>query len=319
MPRSGGELPGEAAALAAFRDASRFGRRDGAGCGERRRRDPARRPGSRRSRARYASVRCARPRSAARAGAARCATAWSSRSRDARSAEWRSPRVRACFPARSAAMAPRLRPRPSRRRPLPRSWVRVCPGQRAVRVPVRLTRPDPEPGVLGAARRGGNRNGTGWPERPRGRPEHGERRSGQQWGSGGGAEDGTGGQEQPGSSGGGSTGDWYAKSLQACRDHRAGKLDKESEQSLIRLAKGEENLERFCDRLLDKPGQDGGAGAEATTATAARATARAAAVAVAVAVATRSKERAAGFAAVGLLREGLSDGCGNRRRPLPDR
>ena len=56
---------------------------------------------------------------------------------------------------------------------------------------------------------------------------------------------------------GGAGGDWYAKTLKACRDYREGKLDDERRTRLEALAKGARNLDRFCDRLLDGEGARG--------------------------------------------------------------
>lgn len=75
-----------------------------------------------------------------------------------------------------------------------------------------------------------------------------------------GATQGSGGQDGDGASGdtdnSGDTGDrtaaWYAKTLKACRDYRDGKLDDESRSRLEALAKGARNLDRFCDRMLDE-------------------------------------------------------------------
>lgn len=55
---------------------------------------------------------------------------------------------------------------------------------------------------------------------------------------------------------GSGAGTWYAKTLKACRDYRDGKLDDDRRTRLETLAKGARNLDRFCDRLLDgKAGQ----------------------------------------------------------------
>ncbi|MFF4083384.1 hypothetical protein ACFYZN_28840 [Streptomyces sp. NPDC001777] len=70
----------------------------------------------------------------------------------------------------------------------------------------------------------------------------------------------------PDYSGGGSSGEWYAKALKACRDYRNGNLDDDRRRKLETLAKGARNLERFCDRVLEgadkggngTPGSDGG-------------------------------------------------------------
>ncbi|PZT77996.1 MULTISPECIES: hypothetical protein [unclassified Streptomyces] len=56
-------------------------------------------------------------------------------------------------------------------------------------------------------------------------------------------------------SNGGATG-WYAKTVAACRDYRAGRIDDERRDRLEALAKGARNLDRFCDRMLgDQDGQ----------------------------------------------------------------
>ncbi|MEU1433511.1 hypothetical protein ABZ438_05395 [Streptomyces sp. NPDC005786] len=75
-----------------------------------------------------------------------------------------------------------------------------------------------------------------------------------------GATKGSAGQDGDGTSGDsdttGDTGDktsaWYAKTLKACRAYRDGKLDDESRSRLEALAKGARNLDRFCDRMLDQ-------------------------------------------------------------------
>ncbi|MFI7365941.1 hypothetical protein ACIBO4_27740 [Streptomyces sp. NPDC050149] len=89
----------------------------------------------------------------------------------------------------------------------------------------------------------------------------------------GGAEDkqsaGTGATPSPGGKDGdGTSGDsgdeasWYAKTLKACRDYRDGNLDDERKKRLEALAKGARNLDRFCDRMLDQADgkNDDGAG-----------------------------------------------------------
>ncbi|MFD3971397.1 hypothetical protein [Streptomyces cyaneofuscatus] len=68
--------------------------------------------------------------------------------------------------------------------------------------------------------------------------------------------------ERPGGSGGqgDQDGNWYEKSVKACKAFRDGTLDERSRRHLIQLAKGEENLERFCDRLLGGGGSGGPGG-----------------------------------------------------------
>ncbi|WP_406093386.1 hypothetical protein [Streptomyces sp. NBC_01013] len=91
----------------------------------------------------------------------------------------------------------------------------------------------------------------------------GDNRSGDVGGDATGGADATtgpGGQEGDGTAGDadGRTSTWYAKSLKACRDYRDGKLDDERRTRLEALAKGARNLDRFCDRLLDQAdGQSG--------------------------------------------------------------
>ncbi|MET7642806.1 hypothetical protein ABZS83_03965 [Streptomyces sp. NPDC005426] len=70
---------------------------------------------------------------------------------------------------------------------------------------------------------------------------------------------------QDGQDGDGASGDtedkssaWYAKTLKACRDYRNGKLDDERKKRLEALAKGAHNLDRFCDRLLNQAGGKNG-------------------------------------------------------------
>ncbi|MFJ8446905.1 hypothetical protein [[Kitasatospora] papulosa] len=52
----------------------------------------------------------------------------------------------------------------------------------------------------------------------------------------------------------------YRKSLTACRAYREDTLSREEESRLLELAGGESNLDRFCDRLLGVGGRDGGDG-----------------------------------------------------------
>lgn len=65
---------------------------------------------------------------------------------------------------------------------------------------------------------------------------------------------------QPGTSPGGTSGAWYAKTLKACRDYRDGKLDDDRRSRLEALAKGARNLDRFCERMLDTAGDNRGSG-----------------------------------------------------------
>ncbi|MCX4674747.1 hypothetical protein OG413_05315 [Streptomyces sp. NBC_01433] len=64
-------------------------------------------------------------------------------------------------------------------------------------------------------------------------------------------------EDRPDGSGDATSGKWYEKSVKACRAYRDGKLDDSSRRRLIQLAKGEKNLKRFCDRLLDEEDGNG--------------------------------------------------------------
>lgn len=75
-------------------------------------------------------------------------------------------------------------------------------------------------------------------------------------GSTGGTRDGTDGREAPGRS----PAEAYRKSVKACLDHREDALSREGERRLLDLAGGERNLDRFCDRLLGEGGRNGGSG-----------------------------------------------------------
>ncbi|MFC9948149.1 hypothetical protein [Streptomyces pratensis] len=71
-----------------------------------------------------------------------------------------------------------------------------------------------------------------------------------------GTEDGTDGREVPGRS----PAEVYEKSVKACRAYREDRLSREEERRLLELADGESNLARFCDRLLNPIDRDGGSG-----------------------------------------------------------
>ncbi|MER6503366.1 hypothetical protein ABT218_29445 [Streptomyces sp. NPDC001455] len=65
--------------------------------------------------------------------------------------------------------------------------------------------------------------------------------------------------EKPGK---GTSGRWYAEAKRACRDYRDGDLDDDGRRALEAMAKGARNLERFCDRILtkDEKGRNGQGG-----------------------------------------------------------
>ncbi|MFJ2583353.1 hypothetical protein [Streptomyces sp. NPDC087538] len=72
--------------------------------------------------------------------------------------------------------------------------------------------------------------------------------------------------EQPETPGKNSSADWYAKALQACRDYRDGNLSEKRRRRLEALANGAENLDRFCDRVIERSekgqGNQGGDGGD---------------------------------------------------------
>ncbi|MGW7053765.1 hypothetical protein [Streptomyces sp. NPDC054887] len=52
--------------------------------------------------------------------------------------------------------------------------------------------------------------------------------------------------------------DWYRETVRACRDHRSGSLAPDHERRLEEAARGADRVERFCDHLLDgSDGRDG--------------------------------------------------------------
>ncbi|MFF3173057.1 hypothetical protein ACFVQ0_10560 [Streptomyces sp. NPDC057900] len=104
------------------------------------------------------------------------------------------------------------------------------------------------PGPTGPATDGGT--GAGKHQDPAGGVPDGTKGTGGE-GDGSGQPD----PPQPGTSGA-----WYAKTLKACRDYRDGKLDDDSRRRLEALAKGARNLDRFCERMLDAAGDKGGSG-----------------------------------------------------------
>ncbi|MFG2717250.1 hypothetical protein ACGFW5_02940 [Streptomyces sp. NPDC048416] len=79
-------------------------------------------------------------------------------------------------------------------------------------------------------------------------------------GTGPGANDGT---RQGGPSGGtegAGSAQWFAKTADDCRDYRAGRLDQDKRRSLESAAHGPAAVKTFCDLLLDGKGGSGGAG-----------------------------------------------------------
>ncbi|WP_392672184.1 hypothetical protein [Streptomyces sp. LN785] len=69
---------------------------------------------------------------------------------------------------------------------------------------------------------------------------------------------GAGSDSTPGDARAGRSGEWLERTLRACRDYRDGKLDQERRRRLETLAGGGGGLDRFCRRLVD--GEQGGNG-----------------------------------------------------------
>ncbi|MET9655814.1 hypothetical protein [Streptomyces sp. NPDC006510] len=114
----------------------------------------------------------------------------------------------------------------------------ASPGTGSTKPPADPSAPTghPDPGRSGEAkeRGGGNR-----------------KPGGAATGSAGSAENG----KRPENSGNDSSGEWYAKALKACRDYRDGTLDENRRRMLEALAKGARNLDRYCDRLIERSEQ----------------------------------------------------------------
>ncbi|WP_185298962.1 hypothetical protein [Streptomyces finlayi] len=56
------------------------------------------------------------------------------------------------------------------------------------------------------------------------------------------------------------SGEVYEKAVQACREYRAGTLDRAAKRRLVEMAKSEKNLDRFCARLDGEDDRNGGSG-----------------------------------------------------------
>ncbi|WP_179166841.1 hypothetical protein [Streptomyces sp. CB03238] len=102
-------------------------------------------------------------------------------------------------------------------------------------------------------------------DRVPGRPDHGRTGGvGGDDGSGGGPGSATGDGEGAGP-GSGPGDNWFAQTVQDCRDYRDGRLDPERKKLLEEDARGAANLKRFCDKVLDgdaqhQNGSSGGSG-----------------------------------------------------------
>ncbi|MET7629616.1 hypothetical protein [Streptomyces sp. NPDC005078] len=56
----------------------------------------------------------------------------------------------------------------------------------------------------------------------------------------------------------GTSGKWLGRTVRACRDYRDGDLDADRRRRLVVMARGAGNLDRFCKRVLERPDGDGG-------------------------------------------------------------
>ncbi|MBT2487469.1 hypothetical protein J7E96_02715 [Streptomyces sp. ISL-96] len=64
----------------------------------------------------------------------------------------------------------------------------------------------------------------------------------------------------PGDGSGTGSGDWYRKTGKACQDYRAGTLTPDRERRLEAAANGADRVDRFCDRVLDGSAKGNGTG-----------------------------------------------------------
>ncbi|MGW7200549.1 hypothetical protein [Streptomyces chryseus] len=63
-----------------------------------------------------------------------------------------------------------------------------------------------------------------------------------------------------GSGGAPGSGDWYRETVEACRDYRSGSVAPHHERRLEEAAKGADRVERFCDHVLDGSRDEDGGG-----------------------------------------------------------
>ncbi|WP_256104932.1 hypothetical protein [Streptomyces sp. ODS05-4] len=277
QPPPGRELPGEAAALAAFRAAA--GERDAraaAATG-----DATAAAGEAREEARdelgpvRLGPRPARPAPSRRAGN------WARGLRWGLAASVAGLAVGGVAVAAGTGVLPVLG---KAHEPLPSASVSAAPPSSEPPTPVAPTGsggtdPSPRPSDGGAPGPGSPSPDDSAPGPRAGDPEADPRRPGASAATPGGPEDGTAPErsESPGEdtagpgerdrgqpdAGAGAT--WLERTVRACRDYRSGKLDPDRTALLESDARGRANIERFCDRLLDSPagGEDDGDGEDA--------------------------------------------------------
>ncbi|MEU0301756.1 hypothetical protein ABZ252_20165 [Streptomyces sp. NPDC006175] len=245
---SGGELPGEAAALAAFREASRSGERAGAASPTGSTRQPDALHTVRIGAARTAPVR--RPR-------------WTRPLRYGLAVSLAGCALGGVAVAGGTGMLPA--PFGGKDAPLPAASVSAAasPEELGAEVPDAGEPPSPLPsGTPGAP------SSPAPPDVPDGGAPGGDPGTGQEGGGApdreetgrdgatGGRQDGTAVPETPGRP----PAEVLKKSVKACRAYREDTLSQEERSRIVELADGERNLDRFCDRLLGTDGRDGGSG-----------------------------------------------------------
>ncbi|MFJ8883188.1 hypothetical protein ACIRJR_07225 [Streptomyces sp. NPDC102402] len=248
---AGGELPGEAAVLAAFREASRGGRRAGAA-------SPAGRPGQQDAQHTVRigptpAVPVRRPR-------------WTRPVRYGLVVSLAGCALGGVAVAAGTGMLPA--PFGGHASPVPATSVSAAatPDELGAEVP---DAGESSPLPSAAPRTPGPPAVSDAPDGPDGGAEEDDGRTGRENGAadheggardgGDTAQDGTDGREPPRRS----PAEVYKKSVAACRGYREDSLSREEERRLLELADGEANLDRFCDRLLGTGGRgsdEGGPG-----------------------------------------------------------
>ncbi|MFJ8858220.1 hypothetical protein ACIRD8_07250 [Streptomyces sp. NPDC102451] len=245
---SGDELPGEAAVLAAFREAARGGKRAGAA-------SPA---GQARQQDALHTVRI---------GATRTATPrrprWTRPLRYGLAVSLAGCALGGVAVAGGTGMLPA--PFGNSGSPSPAASVSAAatPEELGAELPDAGEPPSPLPSASPGAPSSpaapevpdGGTAGDEGPTGPDGGGSKGREDAGPDGGTGS-TQDETDGREVPG--GAASRAEVLKKSIKACRGYRDDTLSQEEKSRLLELADGERNLDRFCDRLLGTDGRDGG-------------------------------------------------------------
>lgn len=250
-----GELPGEAAALAAFRTARRAGTRAMAAKRTSGRRDTPRRTAGQRRWDRYASV-LRPPRAAARVRRAGAVPSVS---------VLPPPSCGCALGGVAVAAGAGVLPGPfgKHANPLPASSVSASAfpeelgsgdaSGRTTAPPSGSPDVNTSPDSSGGTHQGkDDRDGTSGKA---GTPDGSGARNGGSVGPR--SPDATDSKGTPGGGQDDTSGVWFARTLKACRDYRDGKLDGARRRRLEKLADGAANLDRFCQQIFDKAGDEG--------------------------------------------------------------